>query len=302
MNLNWLGQFAEQERADALPAMGRRAGSRCCCFAISPTRNASFRAKTRFTRSGKFLDLALLDLAPTEPWPPLAELDAYRCVLRFEGVACAPRADVATLFRYVPDQICLLEAPPHVLAVPVGRRDDTRPHEGFVAEALELVGQEDWAGLRGIAAAILDPLDPADWVASALRWLARLLDGATPDLAAVRLLLEAIRTEQAGRIGWPVWRTDAPATTAAATTGPRALSDAEQAAFQRIATEQLRILELPVEPESWSGRIRSICACLANGSALCRARCLAGGTGRSARKRSGQWRDSGAVRDTGPAN
>jgi two-component system chemotaxis sensor kinase CheA len=261
-NLNWLGQFAEQERA-TLYNQWAESGKPLLLFRYIPDSQCFFQGEDPFYQVRQIPDLVLLEVAPTEPWPPLAELDAYRCVLRFEGVACAPRADVATLFRYVPDQICLLEAPPHVLAVPVGRRDDTRPHEGFVAEALELVGQEDWVGLRGIAAVILETLDPIDWVASALRWLARLLEDATPDLGAVRLLLEAIRTESG-----PDWlgslANDAPATSTV-TTGPRALNDAEQAAFQRIATEQLRILKLPVDPESWFGRIRSICACLANG-------------------------------------
>ncbi len=260
-NLNWLGQFAEQERATLYNQLAE-SGKPLLAFRYVPDSQCFFNGEDPFYQVRQIPGLALLDFAPIEPWPPITELDAYRCILRFEGVASATRAEVAVLFRYVPDQICLLEAPPHVLAVPVGRCDDTRPHEGFVTEALELVGQEDWTGLRGIAAVILETLDPKDWVASALRWLARLLEDATPDLEGLRLLLEAIRTESG-----PDWlgslATDAPATTV--TTGPRALNDAEKAAFQRIATEQLRILELPVEPESWAGRIRSICACLGNG-------------------------------------
>jgi two-component system chemotaxis sensor kinase CheA len=260
-DLSWIGQFPEAERA-ALHRRLSESGGPLLAFRYVPDAQCFFNGEDPFYQVRQIPGLALLDVAPTEPWPALTELDAYRCVLRFEGLACAPCAEVATLFRYVPDQVCLLEAPPHVLAVPVGRRDDTRPHENFIAEALELVGQEDWNGLRGIAGVILDTLDPADWTASALRWLARLLEGSTPDLEGVRLLLEAIRTESG-----PDWldslATDAPATITV-TTRPRSLNDVEQAAFQRIATEQLRILELPVEPESWPGRIRSICACLGN--------------------------------------
>ncbi|CDH46877.1 chemotaxis protein CheA [Candidatus Contendibacter odensensis] len=259
--LNWIGQFPEEERA-ALHRRLTESGEPLLAFRYAPDAQCFFQGEDPFYQVRQIPGLALLDFAPTEPWLPLTELDAYCCVLRFEGLACAPHADVATLFRYVPDQVCLLAVPPQVLAVPVGRRDDDPAHyDGFVVEALELVGQEDWAGLRSLIALLLDATDPGDWTASALRWLRRLVKDATPDQAAVRLLLEAIRTEQG-----PDWLSslvmDTPPIIA---TKPQALSDVEQAAFQHIAAEQLRILELPVEPESWSGRIRSVCACLANG-------------------------------------
>ena len=258
-DLHWIGQFPEEERA-ALYERLTESGAPLLAFRYAPDSQCFFKGEDPFYQVRQIPGLALLGFAPTEPWPPLAELDAYRCVLRFEGLAGASRAEVATLFRYVPDQVCLLEAPPQVLAVPVGLHDDSHPHESLVAEALELLGQEDWVGLRSIAAVVLDTLDPRDWAASALRWLLRLLESSTPDLGAVRLLVEAIRTEQA-----PDWLSGiVPDAQPGATAGPRALTDAEQTAFHHIAAEQLRILELPVDPESWSGRIRSICTGLGN--------------------------------------
>lgn len=261
-DLNWLGQFPEEERA-TLYRWLTESGESLVVFRYVPDANCFFNGEDPFYQIRQIPRLALLDLAPTEAWPPLTELDAYRCVLRFEGVACAPLAEVAKLFRYVPDQVCLLEAPPQVLMIPMGRRDDAAHYDGFVAEALDLVGQEDWTGLRSVVTALLDATDPADWIASALRWLTRLLENAVPDLMVTRLLLEAIRTQQG-----PDWiaalTTVEAASPSAPIAAPHLLSDAEQAALQHIAAEQLRILELPVESESWSGRIHSICTSLAN--------------------------------------
>lgn len=247
-DLHWIGRFPEEERT-TLYRWLTESGEPLVAFRYVPDANCFFNGEDPFYQIRQIPRLAPLDLAPIEPWPPLAELDAYRCVLRFEGIACAPPAEVAKLFRYVPDQVCLLETSPHVLAVPTGRRDEDDRCDGFVAEALEMAEQEDWAGLRSTAAALLESADPGDWIASALRWLARLLESATPEPTVVRLLLEAIRTQQG-----PDWL-NAPLATAAAPTSaaapaPCPLSDAEQAALQHIATEQLRILELPVEPEA----------------------------------------------------
>jgi two-component system chemotaxis sensor kinase CheA len=56
------------------------------------------------------------------PWPPLAELDAYRSVLEFQLLSSAPPADLLEHYRYMPDcveiqpvlsgQLAVLEAPP----------------------------------------------------------------------------------------------------------------------------------------------------------------------------------------------
>jgi len=169
-------------------------------------------------------------------------------------------AELTTQFRYVPDQVCLLAAAPETLAVPTGRAGET-VHEGFVAEALTLVEQEDWASLRGIAETLLETYDPETWLASALRWLLRMLDNTMPDSAALRLLLNAIPTQQG-----PDWlqALTANAVPTVAVVAQRPLTEIEQAAFQRIVTDQARILDLPDDPVIWAGRIGSVCASLAN--------------------------------------
>jgi two-component system, chemotaxis family, sensor kinase CheA len=51
-----------------------------------------------------------------EPWPPLGELDAFRCVLRFELVSMASRTLIEEHFRYVPEQITIVDLQPNMLS------------------------------------------------------------------------------------------------------------------------------------------------------------------------------------------
>jgi two-component system chemotaxis sensor kinase CheA len=55
-------------------------------------------------------------LRSRESFPPLAELDTYRCVLDFHLLTAAPREELAKYFRYVPDQISYLAVDPRWLA------------------------------------------------------------------------------------------------------------------------------------------------------------------------------------------
>lgn len=50
-------------------------------------------------------DLRWLRIEPAEPLPPLAQLDPYRCLLRFRALSGAGVEAVAPAFRSVPDQV-----------------------------------------------------------------------------------------------------------------------------------------------------------------------------------------------------
>jgi len=53
---------------------------------------------------------------PHEPLPALADLDTYRCVLTFDLLTAAPREELMEHFRYVPDQVTMVEVDPRWLA------------------------------------------------------------------------------------------------------------------------------------------------------------------------------------------
>ncbi|KAA0592902.1 two-component system chemotaxis sensor kinase CheA [Azospirillum lipoferum] len=50
-------------------------------------------------------DLRLMRIEPTEPLPPLAQMDPYRCILRFRALSGAGVEAVTPAFRSVPDQV-----------------------------------------------------------------------------------------------------------------------------------------------------------------------------------------------------
>jgi len=50
-------------------------------------------------------DLRLLRIEPAEPLPPLAQMDPYRCMLRFRALSGAGVEAVTPAFRSVPDQV-----------------------------------------------------------------------------------------------------------------------------------------------------------------------------------------------------
>lgn len=56
-------------------------------------------------------NLLALSIEPREPWPPPADIDPFACNLRIHAIAAATRAELATIFRLVPDQIEIFEIP-----------------------------------------------------------------------------------------------------------------------------------------------------------------------------------------------
>jgi two-component system chemotaxis sensor kinase CheA len=52
------------------------------------------------------------------PWAPLSNLNAFACNLDFHALSTAPRGEIEALFRYVPDQVAILDLDPAALAPP----------------------------------------------------------------------------------------------------------------------------------------------------------------------------------------
>ncbi len=142
-------------------------------------------------------------VTPSAPWPALAEFDAYHCTLTFQLVSTASRLDIETHFRYVPEQINLVEVPLIMLALPVGEASDGGPvYEDFVNQALAHLARGDAVGLKRAAGAMLGLLSADLWTASALRWLLLILEQEPQNQPALRAMVESLRTFAA-----PVWET-----------------------------------------------------------------------------------------------
>jgi two-component system chemotaxis sensor kinase CheA len=80
-----------------------------------------------------------------EVWPPLAELDPYQCVLRFDLVSGAARAVLDEHFRYVPEQVSIVPLTQAVLETGVA---EASPMEGAVTAAANHAATSDAAAAQ----------------------------------------------------------------------------------------------------------------------------------------------------------
>lgn len=120
--------------------------------------------------------LAALRIVEPAPWPPPGEMDPFVCTLSFRMLVVAEEADVRDVFRFVSDQVRVNAVEPASLVRPQGARHDA-PRLPDLAAALD--GPWDAgrrAELREAVAGPLRGLPPESAPASALRWLAWLLD------------------------------------------------------------------------------------------------------------------------------
>jgi len=196
-----------------------------------------------------------------EPWPPLAELDAYRCVLEIELISTADETTLREHFRYVPEQIELASLSASELMWAEGEAGAPDPALiDFVRLARERLAAGDWAGLARAAQALLELCSPSLRQASLLRWLHLALDCAPEQPRPIASLIEQLAAE-AGMSATPeALQAQAPAS-----------ASANRAAHQAVHSELLHelweaqraVLLLDDEASPWfAGRLRASAASL----------------------------------------
>ncbi len=214
-------------------------------------------------------------MAARADWPPLAELDAYNCMLDFDMLLAAPRAEVLQHFRYVPEQITLLEVPPLSLVLPQGDPNGGPIYEDFVSDALGFLARSDLDGLGRSVRSLLDLSSPSLWLSSVLRWMAALLASPTVSAPALRALIESLRTFEAPK--WPVAPVDhapeAPITASTETpvVAPEVkvrvapsdnLGSSRLQAIANVLAVQREILALPDDAAWVVGRLKAVLVAL----------------------------------------
>ena len=214
---------------------------------------------------------------PSEPLPPLAELDTYRCLLDFHLLTAASREELAEYFRYIPDQVDISAVHPLWLVIPQGDLDGSPVEADFLVDATRLLEAGDTAALKQRAQTALDCSRDGSWFASVLRWLLCLLDtdenidGMAQNSRALRLLIQSIATATP-----PDWTgSDSSGSISAKLSGciaeappdansPEVLPQDDQAAFNQILAAQRQILLLDDQPAWHTGRLKAVAAVLAN--------------------------------------
>ncbi|MTW21421.1 chemotaxis protein CheA [Allochromatium palmeri] len=81
------------------------AGEPLCWLRYRPEEECFFKGEDPFFQIAQLPEPLWRRLGAREDWPPLPELDAYRCVLEFELILSVEAETLVEHFRYVPDQV-----------------------------------------------------------------------------------------------------------------------------------------------------------------------------------------------------
>ncbi|SEP79388.1 two-component system, chemotaxis family, sensor kinase CheA [Ectothiorhodospira magna] len=225
------------------------AGQPCTWLRYEPEEECFFKGEDPFYQMIQLPAPLWQQVSAREPWATPENLDAYRCLLRFECIIPLGPEPLAEHFRYVPDQVTLLPLTPEALAVPVGDDDhDGVPIEEYLKTAMGHLEAGQREGLIQASRVMLELASPRLRMASALRWLVLALETCPEDGTLPRTLLTALGPKTAPP--------PAPAAGEAPATAdmPPILRDILQA--------QAEILALEDTPPWLAGRLRAVAASL----------------------------------------
>ena len=194
-------------------------------------------------------------------WPALAELDAYRCMLDFDVLVAADRGEVDAHYRYVPDQVHIVEVPALCLLIPQGDSNGGPVYEDFVEDALALIDHQDLTGFKRAVDTMIQLSSSSLWLSSALRWMQLLLTAAQPDTAALRRLVSAVNTFENPDWTEPAAAPVAPAKPAAPAQSP-IHNNVHAMALKNVIDVQREVLALPDDAAWLPGRIKAAVASL----------------------------------------
>jgi two-component system chemotaxis sensor kinase CheA len=110
-----LTEIPEALRMEAFRRCGE--GENFHWIAYRPASDCFFQGDDPFHRARQTPGLLWGSVLPAEPLPPLAELDTYRCSLKFHLLTAAVHEELAEYFRYVPDQVELIAVDPLWLTI-----------------------------------------------------------------------------------------------------------------------------------------------------------------------------------------
>lgn len=211
-----------------------------------------------------------------EPWPALATLNTYRCVLAFQTLVASDREAIVEHYRYVIDQVSIVEVAPLDLLTLEGDPNGGPADEDFVADALLHLTAGDYSALRQGTETMLELSSEGTWTSTVLRWMLVLLDYLPADQSAMALLIDALTTQtQPNWNGKPAPAEDAVHDAVSVVVPPtpvgdvpatpaRVPSERENAVRDSIFRIQRRILLCEDRPAWHQGRLLSVVASLIN--------------------------------------
>ncbi|MGA2888193.1 MAG: Hpt domain-containing protein [Terracidiphilus sp.] len=110
-----LSEVPETLRIEAFRRCGD--GEKFHWIAYQPVPECFFQGDDPFHRARQTPGLLWGRVLSSEPLPPLAELDTYRCSLKFHLLTAAFHEELVEYFRYVPDQVEIVAVDPLWLTI-----------------------------------------------------------------------------------------------------------------------------------------------------------------------------------------
>ena len=190
MKLPLLEEIPEATRLDAFHRRG--IGEQVYWIAYTPARECFFQGDDPFYLARQVPGILWGTTQPSGPLPALAELDTYSCLLEFYLLAAAPAEELTEHFRYVADQMSMVQVDPLWLIIPTGHVEEGSIYHDFSVGALSDLKKDNLDDVRKSAIELLGSADAGSWQSSALRWLLILLEALPAQRTALRLLIESI--------------------------------------------------------------------------------------------------------------
>ena len=136
---------------------------------------------------------------PVTPWPEPQAMDPYHCNLRLAAISEAPSEDLRELYRYVDQEVHLVQLSAASLVCPRGEAAEGEVFEQFLVDARELVQSGDFSRLAQMAELAVGIAGPEIFQGSALRWLLEVLAAPEPEPELAAALLDSME-----QCRWPV--------------------------------------------------------------------------------------------------
>ena len=235
-------------------------------IAYSPAEECFFQGDDPFYQARQTPGILWGGIVARHPWPNLAELDPYCCVLDFTVLSTAPLEELQEYYRYVPDQIQIIPVPSSFLILPHGDHNGGPVYEDFIGDALVLLQSGNMAGLTRAARSMLELSNPDLWLSAALRWLLLVTEHEPDNVVVPEVIIISLRT-----LTPPAWHdleiggrgTAASATThyeEPVTPAPNLIQMSSQA--NALIAAQREILSMSDDVIWFNGRVKAVAASL----------------------------------------
>jgi two-component system, chemotaxis family, sensor kinase CheA len=235
----------------------------------SPLEDCFFQGDDPFFQAQHTPGILWATITAREPWPTLAELDAYRCILDFHILSEAGLEELNDHYRYLVDQLRIEKVSPTACIVPQGDPNGGPVYNDFVTDALGLLHRGELQQLSLTVQSMLELSNPELWFSSALRWLQVVLEFSDSDCAVLEAIISSVQTMATPQFALPTAAKPACAGYKEGTTDTNLPAEAWQLLpsatkddLTTIVTAQAEILALP-DDEPWlCGRIQGVAATL----------------------------------------